>query len=98
MPSKSITDAFVRNVKPPKKPNQTVYIHTIKRGLALGLWVSYGGSKTFRVITYKDKGQKKGQPKTTWLGKYPKMSVAAAFEAANEYHKAPVKFEAKAST
>ena len=55
MPSKHITDAFVRNVKRPRKddlPNQVTYIDTLERGLALVLVVSYGGTRTFRVMTY----------------------------------------------
>ena len=55
MPARSITDAFARNVRPPQKtdkPNQVSYLDTMERGLALVLVVSYGGSKSFRVLTY----------------------------------------------
>jgi hypothetical protein len=53
MPTKAITDAFVRNVKTPDRfsKRQVNYIDTLERGLALLLVVSYGGTKTFRVLT-----------------------------------------------
>ena len=93
MPTKSITDAFVRNVRLPRKcdkQNQVTYIHTLERGLALVLVVSYGGSRTFRVLTYRD-----GKPLTRKLGSYPAMSVKDARAKAREYWQNPAKFEAQ---
>ena len=69
MPSKIITDAFVRNVKSPRKDDkhkQLSFIHTLERGLALVLVVSYGGTRTFRVMTYLN-----GKPRSVKLGTYP---------------------------
>ncbi len=62
MPSKTITDAFVRNVRAISQ-KQIAYIDTLERGLALVLVVSYGGTKTFRVMTYLN-----GRAKTRKLG------------------------------
>ena len=95
MPAKHLSDAFVRNVKPPKKtdkPNQALYLQTIERGLALALVVSYGGSKTFRVLTY----DASGKPKTRKLGRYPAMTVKDARARAREYFENPEKVEAEA--
>jgi integrase len=94
MPTQSITDAFVRNVKLPLKtdtPNQATYVDTLERGLALVLIVSYGGSKTFRVLTYTN-----GKPHSRKLGIYPAMTVRVARAQAREYWSNPVKFEAQA--
>ncbi len=96
MPAKSITDAFARNVRPPRKsdkPNQTAYIDTLERGLGLVLVVSYGGSKTFRVLTY----DASGRPKTRKLGRYPAMKVKEARAKAREYYENPEKVEAAAT-
>jgi integrase len=101
MPSKRLTDATVQKIKLPDKLNpdgtsaqrQIRYIDTMERGLALVLVVSYGGTKTFRVMTYRD-----GKPQTYKLGMFPQMSVAAAKEKARDYWKAPEKFTAKAES
>jgi hypothetical protein len=97
MPKKSITDAFVRNVKLPRKdddnPPQVAYIDTMERGLALVLVVSYGGSKTFRVLTYRN-----GKPRSKKLGTYPQMTVKDARAKARAYWQNPEKFEAEAQT
>lgn len=94
MPAKAITDAFVRNVKAPDlSKRQITYFHTLERGLALLLVVSYGGTKSFRVTTYQG-----GKPRTRKLGTYPSMSVKDARAQAREYWLNPPKFEAQAST
>jgi integrase len=93
MTAKAITDAFVRNVRPPRKfdrPNQALYLHTLERGLALALCVSYGGSRTFRVVTYRN-----GKPQSRKLGTYPQMTVKMAREQARQYWLDPGKFEAR---
>ena len=94
MPAKSITDAFVRNVKSPNQflRRQAAYIDTLERGFALVLVVSYGGTKTFRVLTYRN-----GKARTRKLGSYPQISVKDARAKAREYWENPLKFEAKAS-
>ena len=94
MPAKSLTDRVVRNLKPPnpeKGERQTVYIDTMQRGLALVLVASYGGSKTFRVMTYRN-----GKPHTVKLGTYPQLTVKAAREKARAYFENPEKFNAQA--
>lgn len=96
MPSKHLTDAFVRNVKPPKRDSgapQVTFIDTMERGLALVLVVSYGGTKTFRVLTYAS-----GKPHSRKLGTYPAMSVKDARARAREYWENPQKFAAEVST
>src|SRR6266511_5903501 len=104
MPSKTITDAFVRTVKPPKprlvidketgkekKTNlQVTYLDTRERGRALALTVSYGGTKAFSVLTYEN-----GKPKFRKLGNYPAMSLKAARAAVEAYYQDPKAFEAK---
>jgi integrase len=92
MPSKRITDAFVRNVRVPPKPQQINYFDTMERGLALVLTVSYGGSRTFSAVTYDY-----GKPRYRKLGKYPSMMVKQAREAAREYWVNPQKYEAQAA-
>jgi integrase len=94
MPAKSITDAFVRNVRSPDpvSQRQITYIDTLERGLALVLVVSYGGTKTFRALTYHN-----GRARTRKLGSYPQISVKDARAKARELWENPQKFEAKAS-
>ena len=95
MPGQNITDAFVRNAKPPRKDDkrQDVYIDTLERGLALVLVVSYGGTKSFRVLTYRN-----GKPHSVKLpgGTYPMMTVKQARAKAREYWADPQRFEAQA--
>jgi integrase len=94
MPAKKITDAFVRNVRPPRKDGkhrQVAYIDTLERGVALTLVVSYGGTKTFRVLTYRN-----GKPYSRKLGTYPTMTVRDARAKAREYWQNPQRFEAQA--
>jgi integrase len=87
MPSKHLTDGFVKHVKP-QPGKQVTYINTIQRGCALVLVVSYGGTKTFRLMTYVN-----GKPKTRKLGTYPQMSLAKAREAALAYFENPNRAE-----
>src|SRR5579862_4324083 len=95
MPAKALSAAFVRNVRLPKEAKdgrQIAYIDTLERGLALVLVVSYGGTKTFRVMTYVN-----GKPKTTKLGTYPQMSLQDAKEKARAYYQDPERFAAQAA-
>ena len=82
-----ITPAFVRDINPPEH-GQLVFIETMERGLALMLVVSYGGTKTFRALTYVN-----GKPKTRKLGTYPAMSVPKARKQAREHWENPEEFE-----
>jgi integrase len=94
VPSKHLTDAFVRNVRVPAKGTgqaQVSYIDTMERGLALVLVVSYGGTKTFRGLTYSN-----GKPRSKKLGTYPTMSVKEARRLARAYWENPGKFAAEA--
>jgi integrase len=96
MPSKRLTDAFLRNVKAPNpergEPRQVTYIDTLERGLALVLVVSYGGAKSLRVTTYRA-----GKAVTRKLGVYPEMSLAEARKQAREYFADPRKFAEQAA-
>ena len=97
MPSIRFTDQWVRNVKPPRigdKPKQTSYFHTLDRGLALVLVVSYGGSKTWRVLTYDTNGKAKSEK----IGKFPAMTLKIARNTAREYFDNPEKFKARTET
>ena len=77
MPARRLTTAFVRDVAPPNplkgQQRQVTYIDTIDRGLALVLVVSYGGTKTFRVMTYVA-----GKAHTLKLGTYRRMTLDEA--------------------
>jgi hypothetical protein len=84
----------VEHVKLPvrtDKPNQVPYFDRIVKGLTLVCVVSYGGSKTFRALTYK-----RGKPQSTTLGHYPEMSLASALKKAHEVFENPKKAEAQA--
>ena len=55
------TDANVRRIKLPPKPKddddklpQKTYFQKLERGLSLMLVVSYGGSKSWRAVTYRN--------------------------------------------
>jgi integrase len=94
LPKKKLSDVVVRNIKPPnpeKGQRQMVYIDTIQRGLALLLVASYGGSKTFRVMIYRN-----GKPRTAKLGAYPELTVKGAREKARAYFENPERFNAQA--
>src|SRR5215217_1309783 len=92
MPAIRITDAFVRNVKPPSSEGQrqVTYLHNLERGLSLVLVVSYGGTKTFRALTYVN-----GKPRSHKLGSYPQITLAQARKKAREYWANPKKAEAQ---
>jgi integrase len=80
--------------EPPKPTDkQITFIETLERGLALVLVVGYGGSKTFRVLTYRN-----GKPHSVKLpgGLYPHMTVKQAKAKARKYWENPQKFEAQA--
>jgi integrase len=101
MPAKRLTDAFIRTRNAPKRergdPPQVAYIDTLERGLALVLVVSYGGTKTFRVLTYVN-----GKPVSYKLGTYGQqpgqLSLKEAKDKAWAYFEDPQKFKTKAET
>jgi integrase len=87
MPSKHLTDGFVKHAKP-QPGKQVVYIDTMERGCALVLVVSYGGTKTFRLMTYVN-----GKPKTRKLGTYPQMTLKQARDMSLAYFENPGRAE-----
>jgi integrase len=71
-----------------KPPRQVSYLHYMERGLSLMLVLSYGGTKSWRALTYRD-----GKPHYWKLGTYPQMTVKQARAKAQEYFKDPQKVE-----
>ena len=94
MPSKRLTDAFVRNAKCSAVQRQVVFFDRLDRGVTLQLVVSYGGTRTFRAMTYADNGRSQSRK----LGSYPAMTLAQAKKAARTYFEDPRKFEVQAET
>src|ERR1700722_12242374 len=56
-----------------KEPRQVSFLCYLQRGLSLQLVISYGGSKSWRALTYRD-----GKPHYWKLGNYPQMTVKEA--------------------
>ena len=81
--------------EPPAKADlkQVTYLDTRERGLALTLIISYGGTKAFRVLTYRN-----GKQHSVKLGTYPQLSVKDAWSKARAYFANPQQFEAAAET
>lgn len=71
-----------------KPPRQVSYLCYLQRGLSLQLVISYGGSKSWRALTYRD-----GKPHYWKLGNYPQMTVKQARTKAVEYFENPQKLE-----
>ena len=74
------TQQGVERMKVPPKPQRIDKIHTIHRGLALALRVSYSGSKTWSVIYYVN-----GKPRKDALGRFPEVSVSEAYKLATKF-------------
>ena len=70
MPRHKLTDAFLRNTKPPAN-SQFEYWDTLTPGF--GVRVSYGGKKALQVLT-----RVNGKLQRFTLGAYPKLSLADA--------------------
>ncbi len=87
------TQQGVERMKAPPKPQRLDKIHTIDRGLALALRISYSGSKTWRVLYYV-----KGKPHTETLGKFPEVSVADAYKLARKFEPENATKKAEAGT
>ncbi len=88
MPRQHMTDLWVRNLKPPPAPQQIDYFgdgRSSVRGLILR--VSYGNTRTWRVMHYTSSGASK----TFKLGRYPVMTLAKAREVALEFLRDPKK-------
>jgi integrase len=81
MPTTKFTEAGVRRLKPPPKPQQADYFETLQRGRSLILRVGYGGKKTWRVLHYLSNGK----ARSARLGQYPAMGVQAARKAARTF-------------
>ena len=71
-----------------KPPRQVSYLHYMERGLSLMLVLSYGGTKSWRALTYRD-----GKPHYWKLGTYPQVTVQQARRKAREYFENPQKVE-----
>ena len=87
------TQQGVSRMKAPPKPQRIDKIHTIDRGLALALRLSYSGSKTWRVLYYVN-----GKPRTETLGKFPKVSVSEAYKKARKFDPEQASKKAEAGT
>ena len=87
------TQQGVTRMKAPPKPQRIDKIHTIDRGLALALRISYSGSKTWRVLYYVN-----GRPRTETLGKFPKVSVSEAYKLARKFDPEQANKRAEAGT
>ena len=74
--------------QPLKPPRQVSYLHYMERGLSLMLVLSYGGTKSWRALTYRD-----GKPHYWKLGTYPQVTVQQARRKAREYFENPQKVE-----
>lgn len=104
MPVREISDAWLRTLtwakalRDAKRPadakpiKQITYLDKLQRGLSLVLIYSAGGTRTFRVMTYKN-----GKPFTRKLGSYPTMGLKQAKDEAKAYYNDPAKYEAGAS-
>jgi integrase len=81
MPRKRLSEEGVRKLKPPLKTDrikQVPYFDTVYPGLVL--WVSYGGTKTWRCMYYVNR-----KPRSQKLGRYPMLSVKLARKKASEF-------------
>lgn len=87
------TQQGVERMKAPPKPKQIDKIHTITRGLALALRISYSGSKTWRALYYVN-----GKPRTETLGKFPAVSVAEAYKKVRQFEPESAAKKAEAGT
>jgi integrase len=87
------TQQGVERMKAPAKPNRIDKIHTIHRGLALALRISYSGSKVWRVLYYVN-----GKPRKATLGSFPKVSVAQAYKLARKFEPDTAEKKAKAGS
>src|SRR5262249_320353 len=79
MPKRALTAASVERIKPPQKGQVDVFDQGYP---GLGLWVSYGGRKSW-VFFYRIGGKLKRMS----LGNYPALSLAEAHEAWREARK-----------
>jgi integrase len=85
--AKHVTDRWIANLERPPPGEQNVWLYNLERGLSLVLVQSYGGTKTFRALTYR-----KGKPKSVKLGTYPpqgRMKLAEAMEKARQHFADP---------
>ena len=76
MPKHKLTDAFLRNVKPPTTGQVEYWDRLIP---SFGIRVSYGGRKAFQVLT-----RINGKLQRFSLGGYPRLSLADARDRAEQ--------------
>ena len=87
------TQQGVQRLKVPPKPQRYDKIHTLHRGLALVLRVSYSGSKLWQVLYYVN-----GKPRKAKLGTFPDVSVRKAYERLDKFEPESAEKKAKAGT
>src|SRR4249920_3089608 len=88
MPTKKLSDVFLRSVKLPTDQAQVSFFDTLTRGCALVATIGKAGTKTLSVMTYV-----KGKPKIAKLGHYPQLSLKEARAKALAVHANPKAFE-----
>ena len=93
MPALRFTDTALRNLRLPPRPKQVPYFETMQRGLALVLTVSYGGTKSWSVVTYAAGGKARARK----LGVYPTVPLKEARKLAHEAFENPAKFAVRAA-
>jgi integrase len=74
------TELSVRRQSLPAPGEQADFFEPLERGRSLGLRISYGGTKAWRVNYYIN-----GKPRNKTLGRYPAMNVQAARKAARTF-------------
>jgi integrase len=79
------TEGSVKRLPLPQQGEQIDYFQKLERGLTLALRISYGGTKSWRVLYYKG-----GKPRVQTIGRWPSLGVAAARKEAYTFdpHKA----------
>ena len=97
MPRRKLNEEFVERLRPPPKGKQADYFDAGMPGLVLR--VNYGGAKVWRVLHYmkKERGGRTVTVATTRkLGRYPKLKLKEAREAARKFD--PKKVETQADS
>src|SRR5262249_43348015 len=75
------TEAAVKRLPLPPQGEQIDWFEKLSiKGRTLGLRLSYGGTKSWRVGYYVN-----GRPQAKTLGRYPEMGVKAARDAAHDF-------------
>jgi hypothetical protein len=96
MATLNMSDATIRNLKPPPAPKQKSYFdNPAKRGGVRGLMLlhSYGGAKSWHVMHYED-----GKSKLFKLGRFPTLGLSDARQAALDFLRDPKAHTEKPTT